>query len=105
MYQYSYGWEKLHIAVHTLAGATDQKQRLVNAVVFNLIHITPENDLPPQIQNKFKEFMQHITSIPAIGDGGTVQATIETFDEMEIGRAIEKIISFYDTVCRYMERD
>ncbi len=39
MSQYGYGWEKLHLAVHSLAGAADQKKRLENAVVFSIIHV------------------------------------------------------------------
>ena len=53
----SYGWEKLHLAVHSLCGQGEQSQRLVNAVVYNLIHITPENDLPEEIRGEFQEFM------------------------------------------------
>jgi len=97
----SYGWEKLHLAVHSLSGQGEQAQRLVNAVVNNLIHITPENDLPEEICNEFHEFMDEITSVEAKGDEGTVQATANTLDEIGLSRAIEKIISFYDTVCRY----
>jgi hypothetical protein len=100
---YSYGWEKLHLTVHSLAGASPQKDRLVNAVVYNLIHITPENDLPPELYDEFRQFMDEITAVEAKGNEGTVQATVDSLDEIGISRAVEKIISFYDTVCRHME--
>lgn len=103
MSAYSYGWEKLHLAVNSLAGASSQRERLVNAVVFHLIHITPENDLPPELQIEFKQFMQSITSVAAKGNEGTVQATVDSLDEVAMHREIEKIIGFYDTVCRHME--
>lgn len=102
MSAYGYGWEKLHLAVHSLTGTSTQKERLVNAVVYNLIHITPENDLPPELRDKFTRFMEEITSVEAMNDEGTVQATVDSFDEISTRRAIEKIIGFYDTVCRHM---
>ena len=100
---YKYGWEKLHMAVHSLAGSASQSERLVNAVVFSLIHITPENDLPDEMRDEFKEFMSDITSVEAIGDEGSVQATVEAMDEMQISNCAEKIIGFYDSVCRHMK--
>ena len=103
MSQFSYGWEKLHTAVQSLAGAVDQKQRLVNAVVSGLIHITPDRDLPLEIRSDFAQFIGEITSVKAEGDEGNIQATVDSLDEMGIHSAVEKIIGFYDTVCRYQE--
>ncbi|AQS40235.1 hypothetical protein Sps_05166 [Shewanella psychrophila] len=93
----SYGWEKLHLAIHSLTGVPSQSERLVNALAFSLIHITPENDLPDSMQEEFRDFMAEMSSV---GDG-TYQATINSLDEVGIGNAIEKIISFYDTICRH----
>jgi len=101
----SYGWEKLHLAVHSLAGASPQKERLVNAIIHNLIHITPENDLPPELQKEFKQFMEEIALVEAEGNESTVQAMVDSLDEIGTNRAIEKIIGFYDTICRHMESD
>ncbi|MDH4318645.1 MAG: hypothetical protein OEV64_09670 [Desulfobulbaceae bacterium] len=102
MSTYDYGWEKLHLAVHSLAGASTQKERLVNAVAYNLIHIIPENNLPPELRDEFKQFMEEITSVEAKGNEGRVRATVDSLDEIGTSRAIEKIISLYDTVCRHM---
>jgi len=101
MSEFSYGWEKLHVAVHSLAGAASQKERLVGAVVFSLIHINPDVDLPEKMRDEFKQFMQEITSVAAMRDEGTVQATIDTYDELALSRAVEKIIGFYDEICHY----
>ena len=46
-----------------------------------------------------------ITSVTASGNEGTVQATIDRLDEVGMQRAIEKVISFYDSICRFMERN
>ena len=97
----SYGWEKLHTAVHSLCGNGSQSERLVSAVVFSLIRIEPKEDLPEELQEEFEEFMKQMISTPAKGDEGTAQATINTLDEMQIKNAIEKIISLYDSVCRH----
>jgi hypothetical protein len=99
----SYGWEKLHLAIHALTGQGTQTERLSDAIVFNLIHVSPENDLPEEMREEFTAFMGEMSSLEAIGDEGTIQATVNTFDEIERKRAIEKIISFYDTVCRHSD--
>lgn len=99
---YRYGWEKLHLAIHSLSGTSTQKERLVNAIAYNLIHITPENDLPPELRDEFEQFMEDIISVQAEGDEGNVRATVDSLDEISTHRAIEKIIGFYDTVCRHM---
>ena len=65
MNQFGYGWEKLFKAVNSLAGAEDQRQRLVNAVVGSLIFITPDRDLPPKLRTTFVQFMQDITTVDA----------------------------------------
>jgi hypothetical protein len=100
---YSYGWEKLHLAVHSLAGLGNQADRLVNATAFSLINITPENDLPIEIQEDFETLMSELTVVKPTGDEGSIRATINTFGEVELTNAIEKIIGFYDTICRHRE--
>lgn len=47
--------------------------------------------------------MREITSVAAKGDEGSVQATVNTLDEIGVSRAVEKIIGFYDTVCLHSE--
>lgn len=100
---YSYGWEKLHLAVHCLAGHGDRRKRLAGALLtLNVLVARPEDKyLPDEIQAEFVEFWKEMTSVEAKGNEGTITATVNSLDEMGIGRAIEKIIEFYDTVCRY----
>ncbi len=68
-------------------------------------NVEPKNDIPPEIQEEFILFMKEISSASARGDEGTVHATIAGLDELGVQRAIDKIISFYDTTCRYMPRN
>ena len=51
----SYGWEKLHNAIHSLCGQGSQAARLINAVAYSLIHIDPKNDIPEDIRDEFKD--------------------------------------------------
>jgi len=100
---FSYGWEKLHLAVHSLTDSGNQADRLVDATSFSLINITPKSDLPKEIQEGFETLMKELTSVKPTGDEGSIRATINTFGEAELSNAIEKIISFYDTICRHRE--
>lgn len=102
---YSYGWQKLFSAVRCLSGKGDQRSRLANAVsALFVLHIRPEeHHLPDDIQTEFNEFYEEMTSKEAIGDEGQIKVTIKSLDETEVSRAVEKIIHFYDTVCRYQK--
>lgn len=99
----SYGWEKLYTATHSLCTEGSLADRLVNALAFSLIRIKPENDLPKELREEFQEFMTDMRSTQARGDEGTIQATIDSLDELNLIKAAEKILHFYDTVCRYQE--
>jgi hypothetical protein len=103
MNDYSYGWEKLHTAVSSLAGESSQRQRLVNAILYSLVHIRPDENLPPSIRDEFKAFIKEMTATEAEGDEGTVQATVNSMEDFDIHRAVERIIGFYDTVCRHRD--
>lgn len=100
---YGYGWEKLHLAVHALAGDGTRKQRLVGAAVYNLIHITPARDIPSELHEDFAQLVKDLTSRQAKGDEGNIQATVDAMSDGDVDRAIEKIISFYDTICQRRE--
>lgn len=98
-----YGWEKLHKAIHSLCGQGSQSERLKNAISFNLIQIKSKEHLPEEMRDEFNEFMKRMTSVQSQGNEGTIQATIDSFDELEVSQSIEKIISFYDTICRHSD--
>lgn len=87
----------------TLTGSGSQKQRLAGALSGSLIHIKPDQDLPSEIRSEFEQFMEEMTSVDAEGEEGTIQATVESLDEMGVHQAVERIISFHDTVCRHQE--
>ena len=97
----SYGWEKLHLAVHSLCGMGTQHERLINATTFNLSHINPENDLPEELRAGFKDLYAQLTANTATEGEGRIQSTIKVFDEIQLHKAIEEIISLYDSICRH----
>lgn len=97
----SYGREKLHSAVHSLAGSASQSDRLVNAAAFSLVNINPVNDLPEELREEFEILMDELTAVKATGDEGNLRATVYSFSEVELSKAIEKVISLYDSICRH----
>ena len=92
--KYKYGWEKLHLAIHSLCGEVSQADRLKSALLHSLIQITPENDLPDELQQEFKELMM------SLGGNAEEPHPIDVMGEIERKSAIEKIISLYDRICR-----
>jgi hypothetical protein len=97
----SYGWEKLHTAVHSLAGSANQSERLVNAAAYSLLNINPKNDLPEEMREDFETLIRELTAVEAKGDEGKLRATINSFSEVELNHSIEKIIGLYDSICRH----
>lgn len=96
----SYAWEKFHKAIHSLAGPGTQRERLLNAYVYNIIHVEPEK-VPAEIQDELRQFERDITRVEAKGSEGSVQATVNAMDDTEVNRMIKRIISMYDTITRH----
>jgi len=103
---YGYGWEKLYNAIRCLTGSGEQKARIIGALLeLSTLTIPEEKYLPDEIQKEFNEFWKEMTSVKAVGDEGTIRATVNNMNATGIRGAIDKIIDFYDTVCRYMKHD
>ncbi|HWV17656.1 MAG TPA: hypothetical protein VNZ68_03675 [Rhodocyclaceae bacterium] len=100
MNKYAQGWQSLHAAVHTLAGASDQKQRLESAIIFNLSQINPERDLPPEVRRHFVTFMREMRTHHTRDSEGAVWEVIKLMDSLQRQQAITHIIDFYDAVSR-----
>lgn len=95
-----YAWEKFHGAVLTLVGQGDQRDRLANAYLFDLMHVDT-NTLPQSIQGDFKMLKETLTRGTPEADEGTVVATVKGMDEFEMHGLVEKIVSMYDTIARH----
>ena len=94
-YMNHYGRQRLESAVSTLEGPGTEREKLVNALVYSLIHIQPEN-LPDEMQSDFRQFMAEMTRVE--GDQGSIRATVDCLNEIDVRSAIERILRFYDTV-------
>jgi hypothetical protein len=97
----SYAWEKLHCAIHCLAGAGTQQDRLVGAGM-NFVALEPK-DFPAELQDDFIDIKQRMTCVPAQGDEGTLVATAKSLDEIELSSIVKDIISLHDAITRRQE--
>lgn len=98
----NYAWEKFHVAIGSLTGARSQRARLVGAYAYSLIHLKPD-DLPKEIREQFRQFQHDMTRVPAKGDEGSIQATVDAMDDEEVQRMVDAIVSMHDTVTRHQE--
>lgn len=97
-----FAWEKFHGAVSTLAMDDTYDKRLVNAYVFNITPLNKNRDIPHEVAEKFEELERMMTSFEANPEEGKVAASVRGMDEREKSKAVELIISIYDTLCRLM---
>jgi hypothetical protein len=101
---YSYGWQKLYCSVQVLVGPGDLRERLADALLgLGLLTVSPEDHLPEVIRAEFTTFLKKMVSVKAIANEGNLVATVNSLDETDLRRAAEKILDFYDKVCRYQE--
>jgi len=97
----SYAYEKLMIAVMTLAtNRAEIKSRLQDAFISSLIHIRPD-DLPEgELRDKLKTIKDDMTWTPAQGDEGTVAATVRGMLDEDAQKIAERIVSLFLDVRR-----
>ena len=100
---YDYGWEKLFHANSLLCGPGLQSERLKRAIrCFK--RLNPENQLPKEIREEFFDFEKRMKAVkPKNQNQSPFDATIDTFSDEEVQKAVEQINTFYDTVCRYKQ--
>lgn len=95
----SYGWEKFHIAMLSLTGSQPIRQRIIGAVSSSLIHLK-DNDLPNDLVVEFRTFIANITSAKAIGDEGTIAATVNSLTDDQLEAVAEQIVHMHDVITR-----
>ena len=89
-----YGYEKFIQAMSSLVGSNPQSVRLMGALMY-LVRLKPADDVHPRVRQDFADFMKKMTSAPAKGDEGTMQATVNAMSPIEIERACEEIFSMF----------
>ncbi len=96
----SYGWEKFHAAMNTLTGPGSQKERLMNAYSYNLVHIKKTN-VPGDVWDELNQFSKDMTKIQVNGNGGSIKATVQEMNNLEVDGMIKKILYMHDSVVRH----
>jgi hypothetical protein len=102
--QYSHGHEKLLQAMLCLIDSGSQRERLVDALhILGRLRIDGyETHIPKEILKDFSEFMEKADSVPATGSEGTIQATVNSLDDKEVGHRARQILRFYGILCRHV---
>lgn len=91
--------EKLYRAVKTLAiSDNDIKSRLTDAVVNELMHINPEDDLPENLREQFYQLHLQLTA------QGSTPETVAYMTTREASNAAAEVVSLYDQVARESSR-
>ena len=84
--------EKLYMAVRSMVGPEDIRDRVIGAFQYNLIHLTLENDLPSQIKNNFEKIMQELSP-----KDGVVKA-VEKMSVDRVSDIARSIVDIYNSV-------
>jgi len=93
--KYGYGWEKLTNAMTSLVSSNDIRTRLINAAVYNLIHITPERDLPEESRLKFIKLMQKFTAFDQVKEEGQIASSVNLMAEVGLNECAQEILEIY----------
>jgi hypothetical protein len=102
MMKHGKAWEKLHLAVHTLATSTEGLQdRLASAWVHSgsLLALGAPSGLPAELQVEYDAINDALTKVHDPAQGG-INATCATMSDEDARRLAERIVNLYDSVCR-----
>lgn len=98
--KYSYGKQKLLCAMFSLIGPADQKTRLTYACGHLADLREPEKHIPEDILPDFLHFMQEMRSGQPLTTESAFEATVIGLTDTEVNAKAEKILHWYDYVCR-----
>ncbi len=93
-----YSWEKLFVAVDSLATGTDSLQmRLANAFGGSLMRLTPK-DFPEELRPRFEFIERMMTTAEPQGDEGPIVATARKMSDREAVDVAKAILSLYHDI-------
>lgn len=102
--KHSYSWEKMSGAMHCLAGAGTQKERIMTAIlVFHTLKAPNNPSIPPELRSRFDTFWKTVEFAKPGGKEGIWQASVDAMTDEQVRACIEEIIGLYDAVTRYQE--
>lgn len=96
----SYAWTQLRLAVHELAQAGSQRERLAAAVTTHMLCLRPK-DLPSANQAIFASLVDRLCVGRKQEWPASVKQKIETLDDKEVRALVYVILQLYDSVTRY----
>ena len=101
----SYGYEKLTLAMHSMATSSASiQERIAHAYMFHLIHLRRE-DLPDGLWWIMQEISAQVTAKEAIANEGKVMATVNQMSDEDAVAIAHKIASLFDQVSAETHRD
>jgi hypothetical protein len=97
---YGHGWELLYNGTGTLAsGKGPIKELLIRAFSFGLLGML-EDELPPDVWQKFSQLMGEVTGEPAVGNEGSIEATVNTLPEDRAAEIASEVFDMFVAVSR-----
>lgn len=101
-----YTWEKLYVAVSTLAaGQRSIQERLEDAYISALIRLKAD-DLPDDLQDDFRKLQDELTNVEPVGNEGSVAVSTRAMNGDRASEIAEQIVSMFTHVARrYPEED
>jgi hypothetical protein len=96
----SYAWNELRLAVHCLAEAGAQRERLTAAIAGHLSCIRPK-DLPLALRQEFASVIDRLCLGRVLEQDASVRRMAEALDDKEVNTMIGTILHLYDAVTRY----
>ncbi|MCZ6690758.1 MAG: hypothetical protein O7H41_14285 [Planctomycetota bacterium] len=95
----SHAWEKFYEGARILAGEGAQRKRLIDAFTHCISGLRKE-EFPSALQNEFEDLMVDVTREEAVGEEGTIQATIMKLSDVEISETIDRVLSLFSDLAR-----
>jgi hypothetical protein len=96
-----YAWEKLHLAIHTLAAEGDLRSRLHDVYCSHLHGFDPDKDLPGEVREEFVAVREALSRAATWGKNeGRAMASARALADTEARALADRIVSMYETVVR-----
>ena len=109
--QYSYTWEKLHLAILCLVSDSEQWKRICGAYESILVARLEKEKFPPHLHDEYDQLMDILEKYEGdfknLSDKseGSISFAARNMSEDERRKCVEIFVSLYDSVTRYMPED
>lgn len=90
-----YAKEKFYTATLSLATGEGSIHERLESAALGLIAVKISEDIPNEARADFEALMADLTAKPAVGDEGTLHATIRQMEPHEAAKFAERIFDMY----------